>query len=453
MDNIGSNAGDWKGENRDKFLKLHEKFDGVSRMLEGTKLNSSRARKVGGAVPKLKSRVVKVEKDEDSSSTTEVDCSSSSSTHSSSEPMYTERMKKKIRIRRKATGSKYIQRDEISDMIRYMEIRKIPTMEDFDESSGMDFIQYLEDFQNYCEQVIPGKSKFWITELQSKLTGNVLKVFKSGRTNGDTWKVVKKRMIKWYENDDEYRKTKFKTLFEQARPETGESLFMLAIRMQSMFKMAFPKRTVDISKTLRDKYLSVIPSDALSIFRAQQAGMKNGGHKIKWEKVKEIASFCDGCREYARKSEKVDRDEVVIQLGVGKMDRAFLSENRSPQEEGNCKSKFFNKFNGRTFNRSNSMDTPNYRNYDSPARRSPPPQYRQRLVIRNEMSLRSPPANLQQGKNCYHCGRMGHVVANCRIRQRACFACGQTSHFIADRPNKPGLNKRRGDTRPVQGTN
>lgn len=448
MDQIGSNAKELRGDNKEGFLKLREKFDGVCKMLADTKIdNISGTRKVEGAIPKLRSGRIKL-KEEESASTTDEECSADSSTETSSESSDSERKRRKIKIRKKTTGRRYIERDEISDMIRYMGARKIPTMEDYDENSGMDFVQYLEDFQTYCEQVIPGKTKFWIPELQSKLTGNVLKVFKSGRTNGDTWKRVKKRLVKWYKSDAQFRKTKFKTLFEQAKPEGGESLFMLAIRMQSLFKMAFPKRGVDTSKTLTDKYLSVIPSDALSIFRAQQAGLKHGGHRIKWEKVKEIASFCDGCREYTRKSLSRDRDEIVIQLGVDNSDKLLEGDNKS---QGNYQSGYFRKFNGRTFNRSNSVDAPTYHN-DSPARRSPPPLLNRRPIDRS-MPARSPSANLQQRRNCYHCGRVGHVVANCRVRQRACFACGQTSHFIADCPNEPDDRTRRNNDSQITRVN
>lgn len=40
--------------------------------------------------------------------------------------------------------------------------------------------------------------------------------------------------------------------------------------------------------------------------------------------------------------------------------------------------------------------------------------------------------NLFVRKRCYYCRKIGHVVAECRSRNRECFRCGSKFHFIAD---------------------
>lgn len=44
------------------------------------------------------------------------------------------------------------------------------------------------------------------------------------------------------------------------------------------------------------------------------------------------------------------------------------------------------------------------------------------------VSSRNPVAR----KKCYYCQKLGHLISQCRFKNRECFYCGSNSHFIAD---------------------
>lgn len=460
MDTVSGRMGDLSREDRKSFMGLKKKFEGVCHRLGRDKKLDLGEMKKQGAIPK-KFGVVKPGVPDSVGSSSDGSTSSSETSSSDDSPARKHRSKiKSVKSERYAPGFDFSKMIEAMQSVGNL---KTPVMADFDETSGVDFCQYLKDFETYCEQVIRGRKKFWVNELQARLSGDTLRIFQAARTTGDSWKEMKSKLIQWYQSDAEPRKRKFRRLFAESRHERGESLYMLAIRIETIFKMAFPGKSLKMSETLRDKYLSAIPVSALNIFRAQQAHTDNGGHQISWEKLKSIASFCDGCSEYSRKTTEANQ-EVVIHLG---MDQA---KTEPEIENGNYQSGLFRRLDKRPFRKTDSIsnqgvyngDNNNRRIYnrdnnrggynrtvngrgngpDEPVRRfSQPPSG---LGKSRGAPFRPPPAHLRRNNwECYHCGRVGHLVAECRYKNRACFSCGDTTHFVAECRSRSNVGGRR----------
>lgn len=91
------------------------------------------------------------------------ECSSSRSTkkQKKKKPIIKGKKKKETKIIRSARSS--------------IELKRAPMMSSYNEESGIDLKTYLEDFENYCRQCFMGTSRFWIGELESKLSGNTLR--------------------------------------------------------------------------------------------------------------------------------------------------------------------------------------------------------------------------------------------------------------------------------------
>lgn len=58
-------------------------------------------------------------------------------------------------------------------------------------------------------------------------------------------------------------------------------------------------------------------------------------------------------------------------------------------------------------------------------------------MYKSDAVLRS----LLKQKICYYCHKAGHIISQCRYRNRTCFYCGDGKHFIAFCPLKPNFKQ------------
>ena len=111
-------------------------------------------------------------------------------------------------------------------MAERMDTRKVPKLEAFDEESGMSLRDYLEEFEEYCMDNIKGDSRYWIRELEGQLSGELLEAFKHFRQCKDTYHKLKRKILEWHENMEEFRKKDHKREFENYQMKKGETLFL-----------------------------------------------------------------------------------------------------------------------------------------------------------------------------------------------------------------------------------
>lgn len=331
--------------------------------------------------------------------------SSSSSSNSSvpSKPNYKSRNKKpnkKPVKKEKRSGTKYVKKDEFSKMLdamSRMDTRPATSVEPFDEKAGINLRHYLEEFEVQCRLNFRSLPKFWIGELQTKLTGDALEAFRSVRTIDDTWESLKKKLVKWYETEKTGRKSKFKKEFMDVSLRKNESLYLLATRLEKVFKVAYPKKPASTSMTLIDRYMEIIPEETRGIFLSYVIQQRYKKSKPKWDKIKTLASYCT--EDMTKRKPRPVTEEVLINIGSDK------TRNDTFYEVSNDA----------------KIDSPPY-------------------VVQGQIQQPSgtplvptPPSPLMR-KNfqCSYCGRIGHLLVDCRIKNRTCFACGSTEHFIAD---------------------
>ena len=82
-------------------------------------------------------------------------------------------------------------------MAERMGTRKVPKLEAFDVESGMSLRDYLEEFEESCMDNLNGDSKYWIRELESQLSGELLKAFKHFEQCKDTYQKLRRKILKW----------------------------------------------------------------------------------------------------------------------------------------------------------------------------------------------------------------------------------------------------------------
>ena len=297
-------------------------------------------------------------------------------------------------------------------------MRQAPRMQSCDESSGIDLKYYLEEFEVYCRQNFNGLPRFWKGELESKLSGETLQAYHTFNSVEDSWETLVKKLSKWYSEQKVARRSKFIEKFDELQHAKRESLFMLATRIEKTFKVAYPDKSVDSSKTLRNKFISCMPSHYRHMFESYVVNRKMKNKRVQWESLKKMARVYEAEKhDKDKKAKEKEKEKEEIVISVGSSDR-FRSHERKPYHQER-----------RYPSRDSSRNRVSFR---LPAQR---PQKKENGNRQRSSSFSPRKSSL----TCYHCRRPGHVIADCRVKHNLCFSCGGSDHLIRDcrekRPN------------------
>ena len=89
-----------------------------------------------------------------------------------------------------------------------------------------------------------------------------------------------------------------KNLFRKARMQYDESLRLYAARLEKLYRLAYPHRHIENSRTLREKFYDTVPRH----FRKQLQNMiafnkSMTGSSVAWLNITQLASQQDALRE------------------------------------------------------------------------------------------------------------------------------------------------------------
>ena len=133
-------------------------------------------------------------------------------------------------------------RDLLSLMLERFDNRRTPKLEKFDPDRD-DLKTYLRDFESYCSANIKGSSTAWITELESHLSGEVKEAYLSikHKTKEKKYDAIKDKLLKWNSDMRDHRKIMAREKFNSIKMKTNESCFIYSNRLETQFKIAYPK--------------------------------------------------------------------------------------------------------------------------------------------------------------------------------------------------------------------
>src|SRR5678815_2944257 len=191
--------------------------------------------------------------------------------------------------------------------------------------------------------------------------------------------------------------------FDKARQGKSERLDMYAHRLETLARMKFGNEDVSDNKRLLKKFLETIPSAVAEFINARRKEkMRWAGERLRWKDVLEIVED----REFEtneREREENERRDVYSGRGV--------NERASP--------------------------LPQYRSYRDALRANP-----YEVMVKfledfyggggndrqvNAIGNRENVGN--RDVKCFRCGKMGHMISECRWANGACFSCGQVGHM------------------------
>jgi hypothetical protein len=338
---------------------------------------------------------------------------------------------------------------EFVEAMSRLDFRKV---EKFNDKYGSDLNKYLVRFENYCDNNFKGDRVWWIGELEKSLTGKMFEAFKVMRDRDDTYEAVKEKLLIWFKNSKDLRKKKDRDRFRNMQYNMGESLYLYSSRLEKQYKVAFPKHTVQTSKSLQDRFVTSLPKKIKEQVKSQIMGYKIGNKKVLWEIIQKWAQCFDVEKDKEKEDSsvvEVDSDEeIVINIGsnkqLGKVEelkpRVCVSERHVPGAVG---AEIANGPNP-NFGNVRAQIVPRYANNYYPVR--PPMQFnfpqqaprqfynRNRYSYAQDNRFPGPPPWFRQRFNvrCTYCERIGHIIEFCRSKYKLCYACGGTDHFYRD---------------------
>ena len=325
--------------------------------------------------------------------------------------------------RRKTSGKPDVTQEIMQRMIAGVDTRSVPDQAPFNERSGEDLQKYLDKFEDYCTSRYKGSRDLWIGELERHLTGKTLEGFRALRDAHDTYDRAKAKLLEWHSRSARERKEEHKREFQEARYRRQDGIYLQGVRLERMFRVAYPNRDVETSKRLRDKFIHTMPENVSRMCRQHVTDQQAQGRRVTWTQIQNYAKECANClRESSAREEGGNQDEeIVIHVGQdarsetkdsNRWSRNFYSSKQGSPERGR---------EGPRTDRRPKMP------YSSTQQPSFPPDWKDRSTL----------------KKCFHCGRLGHLARGCRRRLGLCFGCGSSGHMLSGCPNFQASQRQR----------
>ena len=369
-----------------------------------------------------KKKSIKKEKKSSNSENSEDSFSNSASdesitSESESEPVRPSRRKKK-------------KSDILERLLERIDNRRVPDIEKYDYNTGEFVSEYLTRFEKYCKENIKGDSIFWVAELEKHLTGKTLKAFLSLKDRKDTYKSLKKKMIKWDEETKEQRKRNARQKFFDMRYRDGEDLFLYSNRLEKQFRLAFPKHTAEKSSTLREKYCETVPESFRNTLDTHLLNIEASGRSVRWSAIQKVARLKD-VRLQRKKTKDTasesDRNEIIINIQQENDKRANKASYGYSQNNQN-----HNEFprNGSQYPRSNNNNNYFGNHKKETYQTNQPSRYFQQKETQNFGKFNA--QNAPQIQSCAYCKKIGHTIDVCRRRLKQCFRCFKPGHHAKD---------------------
>ena len=330
-------------------------------------------------------------------------------------------------------------------MAERMDTRKVPKLEAFDEESGMSLRDYLEEFEEYCMDNIKGDSRYWIRELEGQLSGELLEAFKHFRQCKDTYHKLKRKILEWYENMEEFRKKDHKRKFEKAQMKKEETLFLYSMRLQRLFELAYPRRNPEKSDSLREKFLKTVPDSFKKILKTILFYDSHNHTETRWSAIQRCAQMRDRelkTKEISKDESDDSEKEIIINIqesGMKKSVSAPSNFNQSNQASKPEQQQYQPPNNQQFQNWNNNQRMNNFRssapsNMNQFRNRAPNSNYSNNRMNypRHQNSGYQNQRPQNQNRNvptCQYCNKVGHTFDVCRTRLNRCHICNQLGHM------------------------
>ena len=318
--------------------------------------------------------------------------------------------------------------EDLLGVLQRLDSRSVPKPDTFDLSSGLPISEFIHTFEEYCRGTFRGSSSLWVGELGRMLTGDVRIALDAMKAPGDSYEMLKGKLIRWVDSRQELLQSEVKLKFKTAEMKPQESNSLYAARLENYFHAAYPRRLAENNKTLRMKYFDSVPETFKKQLQLTQSISKSlSGKDMTWSQVVAYASQ----HEVEAKSRpvKLENNEVWVSQPTKESARQEIRQHVP------------------VFSHSDDQNT----NIPEEARQKPhidPYRFSER-PFRKENNTAAGRADFRSRKvSCRYCNKLGHIEKDCWRRLNLCLVCGSSDHRIATCPNRRYPDAHRDDEPP-----
>lgn len=331
-------------------------------------------------------------------------------------------------------GAHPVSTSGILQALRRLDNRVIPQPEKFDVSSGNSFEQFLISFETYSRETFRGDSSLWVGELGRFLVGEMLSAYEVLKVSGDSYRVLKKKLLRWNLDCKEAHDLMTRSRFTKAKKQSTESFRLYAARLEKAFRLSYPSRAVESSNTLRKKYIDTVPKFFQKQLRtARSIALTMGTVDMTWTSVLALASRQDAEAELSESTDGHGEQQVWSSRLVGERgssgSRPSSKIVTSPlchpsQDQIPNSGSGWNSYSGQRSQVYESSSNP----HTEEKRGGPERQYL------------SGSSSLNEQRACFYCNQTGHLKRDCWRFLGLCLVCGSPDHQIGECSQRRSLS-------------
>ena len=271
---------------------------------------------------------------------------------------------------------------------------RCPKPEPFSLESGRSFTRFMQNFESYCSGRYSRKDKnLWTSELGKLLQGEARRMYDACGGPDQKYRKMKKALQDWHTSVKGRISSSRVSRYKNAKYQDGEGYKIFAIRLEQLYRAAYPHRKID-GKDLLRTLTTALPSTASENLERDLALVKTfTGSSNTWPHVLRLLEAQD---EAIRRKAKHggNSDHPKQHPWVSPVPHVSLSVQQMPRKEKN--------------------------------------------VARKPSKSRSPSQKLGY---CTWCKKPGHHYDHCRRRLNQCLRCGSGDHRIAQCPQTGAIPK------------
>ena len=319
----------------------------------------------------------------------------------------------------------------------------VPAPEEFEVDDDKEFQDFLDDFERYCRSEYSSDQRDWVRVLGKFLGPETKKMYEEIKRHWNNYEQVIKELEKWVKVSRKTLKIDYKTEFNNAKMEKGDTIYLLAIRLEGLARKIYGRK---FKKPLKEKFLECVPPEfAKQIRQGDRFSKRTTGKSQTWEEIKEQAGLEREIR--TRKSRSKEPTTVVVEnakevelkkftdvwpSSVGEDPAAVSYDYFAPEVSRSELDRMYRE--DLTPRNSRPERRPENPGFYGPPRQGP------NLQAPREQSMSR--RRSETPGDCWYCGRPGHWRKDCRYKLGLCIGCGGPGHFVRNCPQQQGSRQR-----------
>lgn len=184
---------------------------------------------------------------------------------------------------------------DIKMVVNALNRKGCPRPEPYSLDSGRSFARFLKAFESYCSSRYSREARdLWTSELGRYLVGEIKEVFDAMNGADLRYRDIKTQLTMWHSEARERISSGRRSQFRRASPKPGESLKIYAIRLEYLYRAAYPKQKTIHGKDLHRQLMKTIPSDVAEALEKDLALLKAAsGRKSTWQDIRSLLEIQD----------------------------------------------------------------------------------------------------------------------------------------------------------------